>query len=179
LAAALELVVEVGYDNVSMDAIAERARSSKATIYRHWSGKAEVVAEAVRCRSCEQYVIPETGTLRTDLLAWLEGMADALNEQDGALMAAVVWAMRSDAVLADLMRSQMSEGKQVVVQAILDQAIARGEVAAATEPAVLLEVLQPMVLMRMIIQGEPLDEAFLTHLVDDVALRLLQPAKTT
>jgi hypothetical protein len=61
----------------------------------------------------------------------------------------------------------------------LDQAIARGEVAAATEPAVLLEVLQPMVLMRMIIQGEPLDEAFLTHLVDDVALRLLQPAKTT
>ena len=48
LDAALELLMEVGYDRLSMDALAERAHAGKATIYRHWSGKAQVVAEAVR-----------------------------------------------------------------------------------------------------------------------------------
>ena len=48
LDAALELLMEVGYDRLSMDALAERARAGKATIYRHWSGKAQIVAEAVR-----------------------------------------------------------------------------------------------------------------------------------
>ncbi len=48
LDAALELLMEVGYDRLSMDALAERAQAGKATIYRHWSGKAEIVAEAIR-----------------------------------------------------------------------------------------------------------------------------------
>src|SRR5271155_4612708 len=92
LSAALELVAEQGYDRVTMDAIAERAHSSKATIYRHWSGKAEVVAEAVRCRACDTFVIPSTGALRSDLLTWLEAIGASLADQDGALVTAVAWA---------------------------------------------------------------------------------------
>src|ERR1700692_4839290 len=53
LDAALELLMEVGYDRLSMDALAERAHAGKATIYRHWSGKAQIVAEAVRRLKCE------------------------------------------------------------------------------------------------------------------------------
>ena len=58
LDAALELVMEVGYDRLSMDALAERAHAGKATIYRHWSGKAQVVAEAVRRRSAARSESP-------------------------------------------------------------------------------------------------------------------------
>ena len=72
LDAALALLMEVGYDRLSMDALAERARAGKATIYRHWSGKAEVVVEAIRCRKCDDFPAPaDTGSLRGDLLASL------------------------------------------------------------------------------------------------------------
>ena len=52
LDAALELLKEVGYDRLSIDALAERAHAGKATIYRHWSGKAEIVVDAIRRRQC-------------------------------------------------------------------------------------------------------------------------------
>ena len=66
LDAALELLMEVGYDRLSMDALAERAHAGKATIYRHWSGKAQVVAAAVRCMKgpAASQPFPSTGSLR-------------------------------------------------------------------------------------------------------------------
>lgn len=175
LDAALELVVEVGYDGLSMDALAERARASKATIYRHWSGKAEIVAAAVRCRAGETLeVSPDTGTVRGDLLALLGHSCEVLSAEDGALMAAVLWAMRTDAVLAGLMRAQMVDGKRHVIQAAVERAVTRGECPAGTDAAVAGEVLPAMVLSRLLVTGEPLDDAFCTHLVDDVLLPLLR-----
>ena len=68
LDAALALLMEVGYDRMSMDGLAERAHAGKATIYRHWTGKAEVVVEAIRCRKCDNFSAPpDTGSLRGDL----------------------------------------------------------------------------------------------------------------
>lgn len=175
LDAALDLVMEVGYDGLSMDALAERARASKATIYRHWSGKAEVVAAAVRCRAHSMAEEPpDTGTLRGDLLALLTRSCETLSSSEGALMAAVLWAMRSDPELAALVRGQMVEGKRDVVEAAVSRAVERGECPSGTDPSVAGEVLPAMVLSRMLVTGEPLDEAFCTHLVDDVLLPLLR-----
>jgi AcrR family transcriptional regulator len=175
LDAALELVAEVGYDGLSMDALAERARASKATIYRHWSGKAEIVAEAVRCRAEETMeVVPDTGSLRGDLLELLTRSCQMLAAADGALMAAVLWAMRTDPVLADLMRAHMVDGKRDVVREVVEQAIGRGECPAGTSAVSAAEVMPAMVMSRLLVTGEPLDEAFCVHLVDDVMLPLLR-----
>jgi AcrR family transcriptional regulator len=175
LDAALDLVMEVGYDGLSMDALAERARASKATIYRHWSGKAEVVAAAVRCRSQSMAEeAPDTGSLRGDLLSLLTRSCETLSSSEGALMAAVLWAMRSDPELAALVRAQMVEGKRDVVEAAVARAVERGECPPGTDPSVAGEVMPAMVLSRMLVTGEPLDEAFCTHLVDDVLLPLLR-----
>ena len=62
--AALELLAEVGYDRMSMDAVAHRARASKATIYRHWPGKYELVLDALRSRGVSEIAPIDTGTLR-------------------------------------------------------------------------------------------------------------------
>jgi AcrR family transcriptional regulator len=175
LDAALELVAEVGYDGLSMDALAERARASKATIYRHWSGKAEIVAEAVRCRAQEKLeVVPDTGSLRGDLLELLTSSCEVFAAEDGALMAAVLWAMRTDPVLAELMRTQMVEGKRDVVREVVDRAIARGECPAETDATGAAEVMPAMVMSRLLVTGEPLDDAFCVHLVDDIMLPLLR-----
>lgn len=175
LEAALDLVVEVGYDGLSMDALAERARASKATIYRHWSGKAEVVAAAVRCRASSMAEEPpDTGSLRGDLLALLTFSCETMSSSDGALMASVLWAMRSDPELAAMMRAQMVEGKRDVIAALVSRAKERGECPPDTDPSVAGEVMPAMVLSRLLVTGEPLDDEFCIHLVDDVLLPLLR-----
>ena len=176
LDAALELVMEVGYDRLSMDALAERACAGKATIYRHWSGKAEVVAEAVRRRQCPQFVPPiDTGSLRGVLLASLERINDSVAAEDAALMIGVMSAMRSDPVLADLMRTQVVDAKRANFEDIIEQAVRRGELPSGSGAADLIhEVMPAMVFTRLVMQGESMTGEFAVHLVDNIVLPLLK-----
>lgn len=174
LDAALELILEVGYDRLSMDALAERAHAGKATIYRHWSGKAEVVAEAIRQRHSAEELVADTGSLRGDLLATISSMDASVSSEDGALISGVLCAMRTDPVLANLMRTQMVESKRTNLMQLVDRAIAREELPASAAGDVLYEVLPAMVITRLVINGEELTEEFAAHLVDDILVPLLQ-----
>lgn len=173
LAAALELLVEVGYDRLSMDALAERARAGKATIYRHWSGKAPLVVDAIRQRKCEQLVDPvDTGSLRDDLVLALVGHAEVFSEQDAAVLTGVMSAMRTDPELAELVRSQLLEGRSDFDE-IIDRAVSRGDLPSNAGAAAATEVVAALMFHRMVIYGQVVDEAFAVHVVDDVVLPLL------
>lgn len=174
LDAALELLVEVGYDRLSMDALAERAHASKATIYRHWSGKAEVVAEAMRSRAHGLPETPDLGDLRRDLLAVLDVSCEVV-AQEGPLVAAVLWAMRSDPVLAELIRADILEEKRARIEAVVQQATARGDEIRG-DAALVTDVISAMVFQRMLFTEAPLDEEFRLRLVDEVVIPLLQHA---
>lgn len=173
LDAALELIMEVGYDRLSMDALAERARAGKATIYRRWTGKAQVVAEAIRRRKSEHEIDPDTGTLRDDLFAALGHTCTSLTF-DQAIVTGVMTAMRTDPELAALIQAQVasSGGK---FDGIIGRAVARGELPPGTTSAPIDEVAPSMIMMRLAFRGEPLDDAFTTHLVDDILLPILKP----
>jgi len=178
LDAALELIMEVGYDRLSMDALAERAHAGKATIYRRWTGKAQVVAEAIRRRKSEHEVDPDTGSLRGDLLGALGHTCTSLT-LDEAIVSGVMSAMRTDPELAALMRAQVinADGK---FDSIVERAVGRGELPPGTTAGPINEVGPAVVMMRLAFRGEPLDDAFTTHLVDDILLPILQPpGKTT
>ena len=175
LDAALSLVIEVGYDRLSMDALAERAHAGKATIYRHWSGKAEVVVEAIRRRKCDAAVpARHTGSLRGDLVATLDCMNSSMSTEDSALLVGVLSAMHKDQELADLMRSQVIDARKDILDEILERAVAAGELKPSTGAGVVNEVLSAMFFNRLVISGEPIDDAFITHMVDDVVLPLLR-----
>lgn len=175
LDAALELLMEVGYDRLSMDALAERARAGKATIYRHWSGKAQVVVEAVRRlkNGGEPVPFPSTGSLRGDLMAALDQICCAATEVDAAIIASVMTAMRSDQELADLVRSEILDSKKGEFDGIIDRAVRRGELPQGGSAALVEEVVSALLINRMVIQGLSIDEEFATHVVDDVVLPLL------
>ncbi len=174
LDAALELLMEVGYDRLSMDALAERARAGKATIYRHWSGKAQVVAEAVRRMRCDQISVDvDSGTLRGDLLATMDQLRTAITTEDGAIIAGVISAMRSDPELAQLMRSQILDSKRGKFNAIIERAVRRGELPAGSTADLVEEVVPAMLINRLVIQCQPLGDEFATHVVDDIVLPLL------
>ncbi len=175
LDAALELLMEVGYDRLSMDALAERAHAGKATIYRHWSGKAQVVAAAVRCMKgpAASQPFPSTGSLRGDLLAALDQISCSTSEVDAAVIAGVTSAMRSDPELAELVRTQVLDSKKGEFNGIIDRAVHRGELPQGSSVAVVEEVIPALLINRLVIHGLPIDEAFSTHVVDDIVLPLL------
>ena len=177
LDAALELIMEVGYDRLSMDALAERAHAGKATIYRRWTGKAQVVAEAIRRRKSEHDLDPDTGSLRDDLLAALGHTCVALS-LDEAIVSGVMSAMRTDPELAELMRTQVADGGGKF-DGIVERAVDRGELPPGTTAASIDEVAPSLVMMRLVFRGEPLDDAFTAHLVDDILLPILRPAPRT
>jgi AcrR family transcriptional regulator len=174
LDAALELLMEVGYDRLSIDALAERARAGKATIYRHWSGKAQIVAEAVRRLKAHSIAVPvDTGTLRGDLISEMVQVCSSMNSEDAAIITGVMSAMRTDAELAGLIRSQVLDNKRGKFDGIIERAISRGELPAGSSAELVEEVIPAMVINQLVIQGQCLDDQFATHVVDDIVLPLL------
>jgi AcrR family transcriptional regulator len=132
LQAVLELLAESGYDQLTIDAVAARARCSKATIYRRWPDKAALVITAVRQHAGQPAMaVPDTGSLRSDLLAALQAMRSSLSGQDAALILGLLIAMHRDPELADVVRQQVLLAKREVFDAVIARAAARGDARAA------------------------------------------------
>jgi AcrR family transcriptional regulator len=174
LHAAMNLLSEVGYDQMTIDAVAERARASKATIYRRWSGKADLVTTAVRRYAGTPVTTPsETTSLRDDLVAVLQSLRASLTGQDAALILGLLVAMRRDPDLADTVRRHVLDHKREVFAAVLTRAVARGDLPATADHTLLAEISSAALFSRLLITGEPLDDQFLRKLVDAVLLPLL------
>jgi AcrR family transcriptional regulator len=177
LAAALELLAEVGYEAMSIEAVAVRAKSSKATIYRRWPGKAELVADAIkRQHGGEEYRVPDTGSLRGDLLAVIQWMFDAMAGPDGGLMCGLAVAVRADPALGQALESRSHESKTKIAEAIVARAVARGELPARTDFSPIMEVAPGCALMRAM-SGQPLDRQYAEHLVDRILIPLLHSTR--
>jgi AcrR family transcriptional regulator len=176
LRATLELLAESGYDQLTIDAVAARARSSKATIYRRWPGKAALVITAVRRHAGQPAatVAPDTGSLRSDLLAAVESMRTSLAGQDAALIIGLLGAMHRDPELADVVRDQVLDVKREVFGAVIVRAVARGDVPPTADAALLAEICSAVLFSRLLVTGQPLDDAFTRQLVDAVLLPALR-----
>jgi len=178
LRATLELLAESGYDQLTIDAVAERARCSKATIYRRWPGKAALVITAVRRHAGQPAAAaPDTGSLRSDLLAALQAMRSSLSGQDSALILGLLTAMHRDPELAGTVREQVLQAKREVFGAVIARAAARGDGPVTTDAALLAEIGSAVLFSRLLVTGEPLDDGFIEHLIDAVLLPALgQPS---
>lgn len=171
--AALELLAEVGYDRMSMDAVASRAHASKATIYRKWPGKLELVLEAVRSRGAAEHDPEDTGSLRSDLLGTLRAMADGIAADDAALLIGAIRAMRAAPELGSCLRDQVIERKRSIAREIVRRGVARGELPSSVDADLLHEVAPSLVFFRLMVLDQPVDDQFLEHVVDDVLIPLL------
>lgn len=171
LDAALSLLEEVGYDRTTVDAIAERARVGKATIYRRWpEGKAPLVIDAVLKRRPD-VAPPDTGTLRGDLLALVQGSA-VLMGASARLVGGLTSRLQDDAAFAALVREHLIGRERAKWRVVAERAVARGELHGV--PTRLFDDLAPSLLHgRIAFTGEPVDDAFAVELVDRVLLPVL------
>jgi AcrR family transcriptional regulator len=171
--AVFELLSEVGYDRMSMDAVAGRARASKATIYRAWPNKPDLVTEALVHRFGGAPEVPDTGSLRGDLLALMTGACTVACSPEGSVVTGLMSAASRSPELSRTLHKLLYEMKHPVHLAILDAAVARGEVPAGTSADLLHEVLHSMVLTKLLWARTSLDDEFVVHVVDDVLLPVL------
>jgi AcrR family transcriptional regulator len=174
LRATLEVLAETGYDGLRLDTVAARAKASKATLYRHWPGKADLVVAAVKCyKQTDLVAATDTGSLRGDLLAALRGIRDMMTGPTGQIMAGLMIAMQRDSELASTVRTTMLEDKQHLVAQMLGRAVERGELPAETDPEIFPEIAPAVLFNRIFLHGKPADEPYLTFLTDKILIPLM------
>jgi AcrR family transcriptional regulator len=169
LAVTLRLLQEHGYDRLTVDAVAATARASKATVYRRWPSKAELVLAAFIEGIRQVAVPPDTGTLRGDLLRVGELVCQQVRQHASTLRAVLVEISRNPA-LNDVMQHQFVDQRKALIQHILQQAVDRGEIDNAAISDELWDVLPGYLIFRSIISGRPPTQHTVQLLVDDVII---------
>jgi AcrR family transcriptional regulator len=174
LEAALLLLTEVGYDQLSVESIAARAGVAKTTVYRRYRDKAALVAAAVDYRSGSTPPEPGPGGLRDNLLALVRWLARQIAEQEIGLLGALFAGMRSDPGLAAEMRRILRRDQAAMTDQPLRKAVECGEYLAPHAADLFAEVAPAVIVHRIVFVGETCDERFVEHLVDDILLPLLR-----
>jgi len=175
LGATADLLLELGYDRLTLDRVASRARASKATLYRRWSSKQSLVIDAImRARQPRAEVTPDTGSLRGDLLALYGGVEAWAGCSETRVVGVVLTALQVDAELATEFREKFLRPKAAVIREVYRRAEARGELLQGADPALLGPALPGILLHRAFVLGEPVT----TELVERVLDHVIIPAAT-
>ncbi len=169
LDATLTVLAESGYDRLTMDAVATEAKASKATLYRRWTSKSQLVVDAV-CSHKEHPPTPDTGTLRGDLLAAHCGMGGLGDPRATAVQAAVVTAMARDEEFAATYRREFLGPKQAASRVIFDRAVARGEIRDDLDLDLLAPALPGIVLHRVFLLGDAATPDLVARVIDQIIL---------
>lgn len=180
LAAAYAELAEVGYTAFSVETVAARAGTGKASIYRRWPTKQRLVLDAM----CVALPTPEQCGIRCDLASDLT-TADALRQLARAISAvlaspagAAMRAIKCEAVvdpeLARAIDERFQAPRRAALLALLERGVARGEVRPDAVSPLVADVLPAVLTHRVIMQREPLTERDLTDVVDAVLLPLIE-----
>ncbi|MFC4566077.1 TetR/AcrR family transcriptional regulator [Nocardiopsis mangrovi] len=166
LAAVLDEIVESGYSKLSFERVAGRAGVHKATLYRRWANKEELVAEALLARSASAVPVPDTGSLREDLRRLAHAIVAHISSPSGqALLRTLVSDAGRDPEIAMAGRTFWSE-RFARAGAIVERGVARGELPPDTDAAFFIERLISPLFLRLLVTAEPIDTAYADRIVD-------------
>lgn len=130
LAAAAELILKHGYDNMTVDEVAARAKAGKATVYRRWAGKEDLAYAALAQLYSTELPLPDTGTIREDLRqAFTQALEFASSESGRAYMRMTIAESLRDDRLGALYTSA-HHNQEAAARAMFERGIARGELRA-------------------------------------------------
>ncbi|WP_216901953.1 TetR/AcrR family transcriptional regulator [Nocardia alni] len=169
LQATLDVLAETGYERMTTDMVAARASAGKATIYRRWPSKAELVVDAVESlRGEPTTAVPDTGTLTGDLTSLLDPSRNGPASRKLEVMMGLLSLLPHDTDLASAVRRRILEPRNQAIRTAIQREQARGGIGSERDPDLLAVVVAAMISYRSIITGEPVDHEFLTTLVDGV-----------
>jgi len=173
LDAALDVLAETGYDGMTVDMVAARAKAGKATLYRRWPSKAELVIDAVACmkqNDLDAASLPDTGTLRGDLLAMIKPPSIQDGERKLRVMAGIASMVSRSPELAETARAAIVEPRIAVNRLFMERARRRGEIAEDADIELAATIAPAMVAYRVLMLGTPATRESMIALIDGVIL---------
>ena len=169
LGATLQVLADVGYDRLTMDAVATAAKASKATLYRRWNGKASLVIDALLSVKGTPET-PDTGSLRGDLLATFCGLGGLTDHESVATFASVLTAISIDEDFAEQFRTHVIAPKAAASRAVFERARDRGELRDGVDIDLLAPALAGIMLHRLFLMGIAPDEDTIARVIDQIIL---------
>src|SRR5215207_2271201 len=168
LAAAIDVIVEKGVGDLTIEEVAQRSGVAKTTIYRHWPERASLIMDTVR--TCFEHVAsPDTGSLRGDLEAFFGDMVAAdLTGKAGQLMPCLIDAAGRDSEM-ELLLDRVALERQRPIHEIVARAQARDELPEDLDPRVVVGTIVGPIVFRKLVWRQPLDAAYV-HGCLDVAI---------
>ncbi|MFD1544059.1 TetR/AcrR family transcriptional regulator [Nonomuraea guangzhouensis] len=169
LGVVLDVLRETGYDRLTIDAVAARAKAGKHTVYRRWPSKAELVVAAFVNAVSDRPVVPDTGELRGDLLALMESLVGELARL-GEVIAGLIGEILHNADLARAVQQNYVASRRRLTLEVFERAWARGELSRSADTDLLWQVGPAVLFFRALVSGEPVDHELARRLVDHIVL---------
>jgi AcrR family transcriptional regulator len=163
----VDQLLRVGYGRLRVDDVARDAGVAKSTIYRRWPSKAALVAAAVEELYLTRVRVPDTGTLRADLVELLSNSYDLLITGPGRVFAGLIRESGERPELAEVVYSTMHARRRFYTQ-VLNRAIARGELPPETDGGLAIDLLVGPLWVRQLVTGEPVGRGVVEAIVDMV-----------
>jgi AcrR family transcriptional regulator len=177
LDAANELLAERGFVDLTIDEVAQRAGAGKTTIYRRWPSKGTLVFEAFATDFLTRQPLPDTGSLRGDLLAALRAFIKTVKGTvTGRTLVGLIAEVQRDPELAEIWREHFVGRVRTQHRVMVDRAVERGEASSDTDPDVVLDLLFGAAYHRLLQSHLVLSDRFAQAVVDTVVAGV-QPIK--
>jgi AcrR family transcriptional regulator len=175
LQAALDLMDEAAFAQVTAEAIAERAGTSKATLYRWWPNKAAVVIEAFRHAIAPELPLLDSGSLQADLTTQVRNFARILSGRGGRMLRSFIVAARSDPDMAAAFRSIWSDPRRAEAKKMLRRKQTRGQLRKDADLDLVLDSLYGPLYYRFLVKNEPPSQKYAEALASLVIQGLVAP----
>ena len=174
LKSTLQLLQKTGFTELSIEAIAARARVGKATVYRWWPNKAELVMEAFVFAVEAQLRIPTSGSAEKVIREQMKRWTQIFDSPLGRVIAAVIGAGQSDPAMLEAFQHQYVEPRRREARKLLREAMRTGEIRSNLDPDTILDILYGPLYIRLLLQHAKLSSD-LPDLVFDIVMPGLRP----
>ncbi|RNG18228.1 TetR/AcrR family transcriptional regulator [Streptomyces botrytidirepellens] len=166
-AAVLDELAEQGYGRLSMEAVAKRAGVGKSALYRRWPSKQQMVIDVASELSVAMVDLPDSGSLRGDVLAALRAVADWLTHpRFSRIIPDLIVEARRDEALAEALAVGIGAPRRARAVVLLDRAVERGELPPDTDRELALDLLAAPVYWRIAVRGMPPEPGYLERTAD-------------
>lgn len=165
LTTSYELLLEHGFEGVTVEKIAESAKVSKATIYKWWPNKAAVVMDSYLSLATSRLPIPDTGSVFKDILIHSTNLTRFLTSDEGIVIKELIGGGQFDSGVAEEYRTRYFQPRRLEARQLMERGIQRGELKKELDIEFSTDIIYGPIFYRLLITGDKLDDEYMESVV--------------